>query len=332
MKNILNNTDKNALIEFIDSVLVSHTSFEYASTVLHQACNIAPNLREPTGYFIVGESRTGKSRLAEEVSNAYPASRTPDGLISYVIKVIVPSKPTVKGLASEILHALGDPLANKGTEQDMTRRILILLKACQVRMLILDEFQHFVDKSARFNVVHHVSDWLKNLLSSSKIIAVLVGLPYGQAVLSQNEQLRGRFTNTIRLSRFDWSVDIQRGDFLGLLDGFSEILSEKFSLPELGSDEMGIRFYLASGGLTGYVFNIIRHSAWNAISNNSTTITLDDFDVGYKRAVSIEDQQRVSPFSKNFDKSDGQAFAKALKVGLRNEDYLPGVNGKFKNR
>ena len=196
MNNNLNLANKNALVEFIDSVLVSHTAFEYAGTILHQACELAPNLREPTGYFIVGESRTGKSRLVEEVSNAYPTVRTPHGLISYVIKVIVPSKPTVKGLASEILHALGDPLAYKGTENDMTRRILNLLKVCQTRLLFLDEFQHLVDKSTKYNVVHHVSDWLKNLLSSSKIVTVLVGLPYGQAVLRQNEQLRGRFTNT----------------------------------------------------------------------------------------------------------------------------------------
>ena len=257
------------------------------------------------------------------MSNVTGDYHTLEGLMVPVLYVEVPSKPTVKGLASEILAALGDPLADKGTEQEKTRRLLKYLKQCKTRVLILDEFQNFVDKSTKFTVIHHVSDWLKNLLNQAKIVTVIAGLPYGEAVLGQNEQLRGRFTKSIHLPRFDWKDDELRNQFLGVLDGFSELLRQQFLTVDLGGAEMAYRFYLASGGLTGYVFNIIRIAAWNIIDEERTSLTIEDLDIGYQRFVSEVDQLSISPFSKNFNLMDGNACDKASRVGLRSEDYVP---------
>ena len=98
---------------------------------------------------------------------------------------------------------------------------------------------------------------------------------------------------------------------------------EKFTLPDLSSPLIGLRFYLASGGLTGYVLNILRKTVWNVIDDHRTCITLEDFDVGYRAMISQEDQQVVSPFSREFDLNDGQVFEKAKLIGLRSEDYVP---------
>jgi len=307
----------------VEQMLVPHTAFQEATKALEQAFNAAHTLRDPLGYFIAGESRTGKSRLIEEFIDAHPSTREIEGLQHPVVNVLVPSKPTVKGLASEILRALEDPLADKGTEQEKTARLLVLLKQCNVRVLILDEGQHLVDKSSKYTLIHHVSDWLKNLINKSKVVAVIAGLHYGQKLLSQNEQLRGRFANKITIPRFDWQDKRLQSEFLGLLAGFNELLAEKFTLPDLSSNEMGLRFYLASGGLTGYVFNILRKTVWHVIDEQRTEIRLEDFDTGYRTMVSAEDQQEVSPFSREFDLSDAQAYEKAKKEGLRSEDYAP---------
>ena len=315
--------DPEELQLHVEQMLVPHTAFQEASKALNQAFNAAPTIRDPIGYFIAGESRTGKSRLIEEFLDAHPSTRDLEGLQMPVVNVVVPSKPSVKGVAAEILRALEDPLANKGTEQDMTSRLLVLLKKCNVRVLILDEGQHLVDKSSNYALIHHVSDWLKNLLNKSKVVAVIAGLPYAQTVLSQNEQLRGRFVNKITLPRFDWQDVRLRSEFLGLLAGFNELMKEKYTLPDLSSNEMALRFYLASGGLTGYVFNIIRKTVWDVIDDKRTNINLEDFDIGYRSMVSDEDQHPVSPFSRGFDLNNGQAFLKARQVGMRAEDYAP---------
>lgn len=321
MSKLQTKLDRNALQSHVEQMLVNHTAFKNALNSLEQAYNSAPIVKDPLGIFMIGESRTGKSSVIEEFMNAHLPIRLEQGVEMPIVKVLVPSKPSVKGLAAEILRALGDPLPDKGTEQVMTARLLLLLKTCKVRVLILDEGQHLVDKSSKYNLIHHVSDWLKNLMNQSKVIVVIAGLEYAQTILSQNEQLRGRFTNKIIMPRFDWQEDQSRCEFLGLLAGFNSYLNEQFSLPDISGQELALRFYLASGGLTGYVFNILRKTIWNVVDDGRTTIHFEDFDIGYQSMVGSEDQHQISPFSRIFKLNDGQAFEKASTIGLRSDEY-----------
>lgn len=322
MNNIVKQNNHEKLIKDFEKILVRHTAFVNGLRALEQAYNNAPNIKDPIGYYICGESRSGKSRLAEEFYLAHPISRTETGIEVPVLCVTVPSKPTVKGLAAEILRKLNDPMPDKGTEQNMTARLKILLRGCKVRVLILDEAQHFVDKSSKYTLIHEVSDWLKILLSNTKVVTVIAGLEYARMILSQNEQLRGRFANSINLPRFSWEEPKSRAEFIGLVTGFSELLSEEFTIPNLGSNEMALRLYMASGGLTGYVFNILRKTVWNVIQDGKTEITLEDLDLGYKEMLSIEDQHQISPFARNFDSKDVHAFQRASMVGRRANEYM----------
>lgn len=321
MKSTTNTFDKPALMQAIEDMLVSHTAFSQIKKTLEQGFNAASTLRDSVGYFVSGDSRTGKSRLFEEFAAEHPSFRVDEGKIVPVLRVEAPSKPTVRGLASEILAALGDPCAEKGTEQDKTRRLIVLLKLCQTKVLIIDEIQHFLDKTAKFRIIHHLTDWLKTLMNKTNIIIVIGGLPYAHALLSQNEQLRGRFIRSMFLPRFDWQDDTLRGEFLGLLGGFAELLRANFSLPDIEDEDVAYRFYLASGGLTGYVFNILRQAAWNVIDGERTMITLEDIDVAYQNVVTKDDQYSTSPFSRKFDLNDGKALTKASQIGKRAEEY-----------
>lgn len=307
---------KTELREFVENILVPHTAFSCALERLEQGIRVAPIIRDPLGYFISGESRTGKSRLIEEFTNRYPPYRTPEGMRIPVLYVEVPSNPTEKGLAAEILAALGDPLADKGTENEKKRRLLRLLKECKTLVLILDEFQHFVDKTAN-NAVHlKTSDWLKGVLNQAKVVTVIAGLPYGNSVLAQNQQLRGRITQDIHMPRFDWKNDSSRGEFLGLLDGFTDVLRSRFTLPDLGEDTMAYRIYLASGGITGILTNLIRQAAWNAIDANRTDIKLEDLSKAYKQAIHSLDHQAVNPFSLDPKVYGGEALERAYQIGI----------------
>ena len=64
-----------------------------------------------------------------------------------------------------------------------------------MRLIILDEFQHFVDKDS-WRVLKNVSDWLKNLIDETEVPIVLIGMPYAVEILDApgNEQLQRRFS------------------------------------------------------------------------------------------------------------------------------------------
>lgn len=311
------NNRADELRQYIEDMLVSHTTFSQIKMVLTQRYHAAATLRDSVGLFITGESRTGKSRLLEEFAIEYPATRMPNGKIVPVVRAEVPAKPTVKGLSSEILAAFGDPSAEKGSVQDKTRRLINFIKECQTRILIIDEVQHFVDKTNKDSILHHLTDWLKELLNKTNIVIVIAGLPDAEALFARNEQLRGRFNRTMQLPRFNWHDENSRAEFIGLIDGFAELLSDKFKIPELGSDDVAYRFYLATGGLTGYVFNIMRQAAWNVIDEGRMEILIEDIDLAYQLVVNEMDQLKTSPFSRSFDLKDVSAYKHAANIGKR---------------
>jgi hypothetical protein len=64
------------------------------------------------------------------------------------------------GFAETLLYQLGDSLWSRGNTVSKSIRLRELIKRCRVRLLTLDEFQHFVDVR-RASIVNDVADWLK---------------------------------------------------------------------------------------------------------------------------------------------------------------------------
>lgn len=282
----------------VDSILIPHTSFNTATHKILQCLKAANSSAEPICIAVIGESRTGKTRALEYVEAQYPRKRLDDGLLIPVLRVTTPANPTVKGLASEILSAIGDPMPDKGTEHNMTDRIITLVRQASTRMIMVDEFQHFYDKEKN-RVKHHVSDWLKVLVDKCKVALVVSGLPSCQAVLNQNEQLAGRFLSPIHMPRYDWTDDVLRGEFISILEAFQGGLSQ-FALPKLDSDEMAFRFYCATGGLIGYLAKILRQAMWNAFDADTNLVTLEDLACSYQQSVYRDEKSSALP--KAFDR------------------------------
>ena len=223
-------------------------------------------------------------------------------MITPVVRVDVPSKPTVKGMCEAILGALGAEDGSKGTEQGKTRRIKVLWKKCQCKALVLDEFQHFWDKTSHL-VQHHAADWLKILSNDRELECALVvaGLSSCQAVIDQNEQLTGRFLAPIELSRFTWGNEKQRTEFKSILWMFHNELKKDFDLPEFHGDDMAFRWWCATGGLLGYLANILQQAASEAAAEERTTITLEDLHSAHTLAVWHADRPETPrPFRHDF--------------------------------
>ncbi len=272
------------LRNIVDNTLVPHQAFEEATRRIEQCFAYSDNASEPICIALVGESRTGKSRVLEECDDRHPMVRNADGITTPILRVKTPSKPTVKSLAELMLRAMNDPRFDKGTENAKTVRLQTLMKNCGTRMVMIDEFQHFVDKGSQ-KVMHHVADWLKILVDDSRVALVVAGLPTCQAVLDQNEQLAGRFLSPLFMPRFDWHQEKQREEFEAILGAFYESLSDHFDLPVLDGPEMAFRCYCGTGGLMGYLSKFLRKVIWNAIDCNQKCIRLADLARAHQESV-----------------------------------------------
>jgi TniB protein len=290
-------------LSIVDQILVPHTAFEQATRRIRQLHEMSVHTSEPLCLALVGESRTGKSRVLESIRKLYPCERRDEGLHVPIIRIETPSKPTVKGLVETLLHAIGDPLWNRrGSEIEKTERLLILLRKTSTTMVMLDEFQHFYDKTSH-KVQHQVADWLKIFVDKANIALIVSGLPSCMAVINQNEQLRGRFVGALHMPRFDWCDEVKRNDFIAILDAYQESMPD-LNFPNMGSDNVAFRFYCASGGLIGYVAKILRQAVATATFNDTKSITLADLAVAYRDAVWRDDiGPSVNPFDPGFDSS-----------------------------
>ncbi len=285
----------------VESTLVPHTAFTLAADRLKQGLAYSLNSPEPICLAIVGESRTGKSRVLEEVALEMPNSRTPEGVIVPILRIRVPSSPTVKGLAELMLRALGDPKWESGTQNNKTARLQAQMRKAKTLMLMLDEFQHFFDKGKR-KIFHDAADWLKILVDETRVTLVVTGLESCLPVLLRNEQLSGRFLAPIFMRRFNWLNDDDRDEFVGIPAAFNDTMAEHFDMPSLQGEELAYRCWCATGGLMGYLSKFLRQVVWNACDEGRSTISLADLHLAYVQAVwATHGSSPVdSPFDPNF--------------------------------
>lgn len=310
-------TQLNNSTPVTEQITIPHSAFSDALRRVGQCFTFSVSKPEAEGLAIVGESGTGKTSVLRTFLERHKPTRGPDGMEVPVLFASVPSAPTVKSLAGVILESLHDPDPEHGTENQRSRRIRVLMRETGTRMLMIDEFQHFYDRGTH-KVIHHVADWLKILIDDTRATLVVSGLPTCLGVIDQNEQLARRFSGAIHLKRFDWEIAPERKQFTKVLNTFYDEIAKKYDAPEFGSSDMAFRFWVATGGLMGYLTRLLRQLERNAIVEGRKVITLKDLHNAHLQ--SIWTAQRLpglpQPFAEKFATEETvDVLQKVRKIG-----------------
>lgn len=253
--------------------------------------------REPKCLLITGRPGVGKTSLAEYYIKDYPRVETDESVEVPVIylKIEVPATP--KNLVSTLLATLGDPAADRGDIGSLTRRFRKFLKELRTELIIIDEFQHFIDKDS-LKVLKTISDWLKLLIDNAKVPVVLMGMPYSRIILDTrgNEQLKRRFSLRRSIEPFSWgATSKEQEDFRNFLKFVDNQLPFN-KRADLAGKIMAFRFYCATNGVVHYVMDIIREAALAAIKQSLKTVTLDVLAGAYDETLASAYPDRENPF------------------------------------
>ncbi len=289
----------SAVMECSERVLVRYPMFTIAVKRIPECFDSYGTTAEPACCPIVGESGSGKTTIISHFASLYPRVDHRWGVEQPVLLAKIPARPTVKSLAETLLYKLGDPLWGRGNTVSKSIRLRELLKHCGVRMLALDEFQHFVDVR-QANIPNDVADWLKEQVEEAKLSIVVLGLQRCLEVLRQNEQLRRRFGASVHIGAFRWDVKEERTVYRAFLRAVQEQLPE-FKMPVLSDVEMAFRMHYGSFGLIGYTMKIIRGAARIASSHPRREITLQTLAQSYAVNVWAERLDTPNPFLEGFD-------------------------------
>jgi len=282
-----------------EHILIRYPLFKTAITRIQACFDSHDSTAEPDCCPIVGESGGGKTTIISYFANLHPRVDHKWGLEVPVLVAKVPARPTVKSFAETLLYQLGDPLWSRGNTVSKSIRLRELLRRCRVRLLALDEFQHFVDVR-QTNIPNDVADWLKEQVEEARLAIVVLGLQRCLEVLRQNEQLRRRFGATLRVGAFRWDLKEDRTAYRAFLRAVQEQLPE-YDMPSLSDVDMAFRMHYASYGLIGYTMKIIRGATRIARYHPRQQITLRTLSQSFAEHVWSERLSDPNPFCENFD-------------------------------
>lgn len=258
---------------------------------------------EPQCMVLEGGPGVGKSTLVQSYSDSFPRHETPYGTKVPVFYVETPSPATVKGMAAKLLEVLGDPAANHGTLWSMNSRLVHFIRACEVQMVILDDFHHLIDRETN-RVLHKVSDWLKVLIKETNVPFLVVGVAGTvERILEANAQLSRLFAIRESLQPFAW--DSQHPETIKEFAGFVLFAEKKIGLcltDEIKREDLLYRLHYATEGVVGNVMNLLRYSANLAQQRRVERISLDILATTFQLRLAQHVRKR-NPFTQALENS-----------------------------
>lgn len=249
---------------------------------------------EPECLLVTGPTGAGKTTLATLYAARHPRRIGDGGVEAPVLIASIPVPATAKSLVTRLLVALGDPLAERGTTVGQTVRLVRLVRECGVELIILDEFQHFIDRDSN-HVLSTVANWLKDVLNETNVPLVLMGLPYSDVILRSNEQLERRFGRRASLDPFGWETADDRTEFRTLLTHLDRALPlDRTS--HLGDAEIAYRIFCATGGVLGFVMKLVRRAMALAVGRSREALDLALLAEAYDERLASANAGRPHPF------------------------------------
>lgn len=214
-----------ALVEELRCGFVRFPHVQRVTTALDRLYSYRSGREEAENLLLIGESGVGKSTLLKRYVDRYPRIEHEDFTEIPVLYIELETAPTPKKIAGQLLRAMGSPYWNKGTESELKVQLQCLLKACRVKVVIIDEANHLVDRGGE-KTLHTTGDWLKVLLDETRIAFVLAGIPRVERLRQTNDQLRGRFREVIAISRFSIADAKAEVEFRSALAAFKKLLKD----------------------------------------------------------------------------------------------------------
>lgn len=280
----------------LENLYIQYPRIEKVLKKISYCHNYSKVSSEPQCLFIKGTSGVGKSTLYKQYLKDYPIRTTGIGVEIPVLSSTIPSPATIKSVSTSLLASLGDPNADKGTANAQTYRLIKLIKVCKVELIILDEFQHFIDSESN-TVLLNVANWLKHLLNETKVPIVLIGMPNSETIFSQTDQqqLSRRFSSRETISPFGFSTQEQQIEFRKFLKTLDCNLPLR-TLSNLADPETAYRIYYATDGLTHYIMTLIKTASYITFMNNIDCIDFNSLSLSFDMQIQNMKPHKTNPF------------------------------------
>ena len=204
-------------------------------------------------------------------------------------------QPTSRHLARCLLKALGRP-TESGTAEELWGTFHRLCRVCKVRLILLDEIQHFVDRG-RVSTYANDADTLKQNLSTLGIPTVFAGAPRSRLLFEVNNQLRGRYKPIHAMRPFALSNVDEIARFTTSVATAASSLPDKV-LRFLISPAMIPRLFYATDGIFRNLLDFL--DGVRAVLEDKTTCSLPLLSQAFHDTVWVPVSKKDDPFNESF--------------------------------
>ncbi len=283
-------------IAFLDKIIVRHPDLLNALHGVNLTMTKTRHYRESVNCMILAEGGMGKTTLCRKLLSDLPRKvlvlPEVEKTILPVCYVEVPSPVTIKNLAAAILEKLGDLNPLSGTLGQMRKRLLILLKNCETRLVMLDEFHHLFDTTGSTTKLNtNAANWIKQLVNDlPKITFCLIGLPAFEPILRSDPQLARRFPMIFKIKPL-YVGETASSTLIPFLEEIRNQANAQLKLKSIPSFTSLFvnQIYCAASGNPAATMALIKESLYIGLANNSErSITIDDFAAAWATGITSE--------------------------------------------
>lgn len=286
-----------SLLAPANTALIRYPRFKALHNDIRECQEMSRLSNEPHCMSLEGVTGAGKSTLVRDYAALFPRTEETDGSRIPIFYTETPSPVTVKGMAVTMLARLGDPAAHYGTLWSLNARLIRLMVACQVELVILDDFHHLIDQATN-RILEQVSDWLKVLIKETGIPFLVVGIDGKvERILEANSQLSRLFALRQTLEPFgcDPNNEASVQEFGRFISYAEQIIPLPLvtALPRL---ELLHRLHYATEGVVGNLMNLLRYSAWLAQQQHQESISLPLLAAAFEKRLAKHIKGKDNPF------------------------------------
>lgn len=282
----------------VQNLFIQHPSAVRCLKKLREGYDYRNCTGNPKNFVLTGSTGVGKTTVRRQLEAELLPKHKEDRIEHPSISITIPSKPTIKNMAEEILLAMGDENFAKGGSVDKTNRIFHAVEALDIKMFIFDEMQHFVDGGNK-NAPRDVADWLKVLIDTSKVSTVLMGTKPVLEIIQSNDQIRRRFSTVLEIKPFSIDDLASAQEFAAIV----KQIDQSLGLPN-AIDYQDIQLiesmHFATNGIMDYIVKLMVQAYELAREAGKTQITRALLEEAFTESIWVEGVGKMNPFHKQF--------------------------------
>jgi hypothetical protein len=250
------------------------------------------------GLRVSGPTGSGKTTGIEQYvahiiqRGEFPAGSTP------VLYIRLRKKTSVTKVLRSIVRKFGDRHSKSRDEDELNEQVRNTISRAGIKLIVLDECQHLKNLS---NDSMEVTDAFKVFLDDSIVPVIFVGTNDADPMFQANPELCGRLGSPIDLKPLRWND----GDDMASFEEFLNQLDAEMVKRDLVTRASGLGshynvacLYLASGGVIGMAYRIVREAMLIAIARDAEYVEHYDLALATKRWAVENKVTKANPFTR----------------------------------